>query len=137
MSLPYCVVPVLTVVGTPTLLFTIMRYGPDAVLRLLAGTVAVLTRDEQRSERCLELLRILRGRDRESSGDVTQSRPARSQAGGVRATRRASGPGLAPHVSRERSGHSEAPPPVFRPRRGLRSPRLRDQLKRDGYDAGS
>jgi hypothetical protein len=86
MSLPYCVVPVLTVVGTPTLLFTIMRYGPDAVLRLLAGTVAVLTRDEQRSERCLELLRILRGRDRESSGDVTQitstTRPA--QTGRVR-----------------------------------------------------
>jgi len=60
MSLPHYVAPVLTVVGTPALLFTIMRYGPDAVLRLLAGTVAVLTRDEQRGERCLEVLRILR-----------------------------------------------------------------------------
>jgi hypothetical protein len=65
MSLPHYVAPVLTVVGTPTLAFVILRFGPDAVLRLLAGTVAVLTRDEQRGKRCLEVLRVLRGRDGE------------------------------------------------------------------------
>jgi hypothetical protein len=63
MSLPYYVAPVVTVVGTPALVFVILRLGPDAVLRLLAGAVAVLTRDEQRGKRCLEVLRILRGRD--------------------------------------------------------------------------
>jgi len=65
MSLPSYVAPVLTVIGTPTLAFAIMRFGPDALLRLLVGTVAVLTRDEKRGERCLEVLRILRGRDRQ------------------------------------------------------------------------
>jgi hypothetical protein len=45
--------------------FVVLRFGPDAVLRLLAGTVAVLTRDEQRGKRCLGVLRVLRDRDGE------------------------------------------------------------------------
>jgi hypothetical protein len=34
-----------------------------AALQLLAGTVAIFTKDPDRAERCLELLRILRNRD--------------------------------------------------------------------------
>jgi hypothetical protein len=45
---------------------SILRLGPDAVLRLLAGIVAVMTDDKERGERCLEVLRALRGRDRDS-----------------------------------------------------------------------
>jgi hypothetical protein len=45
-------------------LFVVIRFGPDAVLRLLAGAIAVLTRDEKRGERCLEVLRILRNKDK-------------------------------------------------------------------------
>lgn len=37
--------------------------GPDAVVRLTAGIVAVLTRDKERGERCLKVLRILRNVD--------------------------------------------------------------------------
>jgi hypothetical protein len=37
--------------------------GPDAVLRLLAGIVAVVTGDEERGKRCLEVLRVLHGRN--------------------------------------------------------------------------
>lgn len=60
MSLPAYVAPLLALVAPPSLVLVILRYGPEAVLRLLAGTVAVLTRDEKRGERCLEVLRILR-----------------------------------------------------------------------------
>jgi hypothetical protein len=42
----------------------ILLFGPDAVLRLIAGIVAIVTRDEKRGDRRLEVLRILRGRDR-------------------------------------------------------------------------
>jgi hypothetical protein len=45
-------------------LFVLTRFGPDAVLRLLAGAIAVLTRDEKRGKRCLEVLRILRNKDK-------------------------------------------------------------------------
>jgi hypothetical protein len=54
--------PVLTAGGPVALALVVLRLGPDAFLRLLAGTVAVLTGDEKRSKRCLDLLRILRNR---------------------------------------------------------------------------
>lgn len=41
----------------------LLRVGPDAIVRLLAGTVAVLTRDEKRGERALKVLRIPRNQD--------------------------------------------------------------------------
>jgi hypothetical protein len=52
--------PVLAVGGPVAVIAVILRFGPDAVLRLLAGTAAVLTRDENRGKRCLEVLRLLR-----------------------------------------------------------------------------
>ncbi len=61
MALPEFVTPVLSVAGPAALLLVILRFGPDAVLRLLAGFVAIVTRDPERGERCLEVLRVLRG----------------------------------------------------------------------------
>ena len=46
--------------GPVAVIAVILRFGPDAVLRLLAGSIAVLTRDENRGKRCLEVLRLLR-----------------------------------------------------------------------------
>jgi hypothetical protein len=60
MALPECVAPVLTAGGPVAVLLVVLRFGPDAVLRLLAGSVAMLTRDEKRGQRCLDVLRILR-----------------------------------------------------------------------------
>lgn len=39
-----------------------LRYGPDAVVRLLAGLVAVLTKDKGRGDRALTVLRLLQTR---------------------------------------------------------------------------
>jgi hypothetical protein len=63
LSLPEYVAPVLAAGGPAALVFILLRFGPDAFLRLLAGTVAVLTHDKERGERCLKVLRILRNRD--------------------------------------------------------------------------
>jgi hypothetical protein len=63
MALPEYIYPVLAIGGPVALVLILLRFGPDAYSRLLAGTVAVLTRDEKRGRRCLEVLRILRGRD--------------------------------------------------------------------------
>jgi hypothetical protein len=41
-------------------LFVLVRYTPNAVLTLLAGTVAVLSRDRERGRRALAVLRLLR-----------------------------------------------------------------------------
>jgi hypothetical protein len=59
-AVPEYVTPILAAGGPAALVFIAFRYGPDAALRLLAGAVAVLTRDKERGERCLEVLRILR-----------------------------------------------------------------------------
>jgi hypothetical protein len=40
----------------------LVRYLPDAVLTLLAGFVAVLSRDRERGRRAVEVLRVLRAR---------------------------------------------------------------------------
>jgi len=62
MALPEYIGPVLAAGGPITLVLVVLRFGPNAFLRLLAGTVAVLTRDKDRGQRCLDVLRILRGR---------------------------------------------------------------------------
>lgn len=46
------------------LVFVVLRFGPDAVIRLMAGAVALLTRDQKRARRALNLLRILRPQDK-------------------------------------------------------------------------
>jgi hypothetical protein len=63
LALPEYITPVLTAGGPIALALIVLRFGPDAVLRLLAGSVAVLTRDKERGERSLTVLRILRNRD--------------------------------------------------------------------------
>jgi len=68
MALPEYVAPVLTVAGLPTLIFAITRSLPHAaraVVLLVAGTVAVMTGNEERGKRCLEVLRTLKGKDRD------------------------------------------------------------------------
>lgn len=63
MPLPEFVGPALATGGPLALLLVLLRFGPDAFLRLLAGTAAVLTRDDTRGQRCLDVLRILHSRD--------------------------------------------------------------------------
>jgi hypothetical protein len=62
--LPAVVEPVVAVGGPVAAVAVVLRFGPDAVVRLLAGVVAVLTRDQERGKRCLEVLRVLRRDDR-------------------------------------------------------------------------
>jgi hypothetical protein len=62
MALPEYLVPILAAGGPIASVIVILRFGPDAVLRLLAGAVAVFTSDEKRGQRCLEVLRILRNK---------------------------------------------------------------------------
>jgi len=71
MALPEYVEPVL---GPVALVLVILRFGPDAFLRLLAGTIAVLG-DEKRAKRCLDVLRILRGRDQPPPSPPSDSGP--------------------------------------------------------------
>jgi hypothetical protein len=65
MALPEYVTPVLAASGTVAVLFVVFRYGLDAVVRLLAGVAAIFTGDEKRAERCIELVRVLRNRDKQ------------------------------------------------------------------------
>ena len=52
--------PVFAFAGVPAMALVLLLFAPDAVLRLLAGIVAIVTRDDVRGKRCLEVLRILR-----------------------------------------------------------------------------
>jgi hypothetical protein len=63
MALPEYIAPVVAAGGPVALVFVVLRFGPDALLRVLAGTVAVLTSDEERGKRCLKVLCALRRRD--------------------------------------------------------------------------
>jgi hypothetical protein len=69
MVLSHLVRPVLDIGGPAVLVIAALRLGPDALLRLFAGTVAVMTRDKDRGQRCLEVLRLLRREPRATSGD--------------------------------------------------------------------
>jgi hypothetical protein len=68
--------PVLEAGGPAAVLFIALRFGPDAFVRFLAGSVAVLTRDEKRGERCIKVLGILRNRD---GGDSLKPSPESAQ----------------------------------------------------------
>jgi hypothetical protein len=65
--------PILATGGPVTAIFVVLRFGPDAALRLLAGSIAVLTHDKERGERALKVLRILRNRD---DDDLPKPSPA-------------------------------------------------------------
>jgi hypothetical protein len=57
MSLPELVVPAASVATVGV----ILRYGSDAVLRLVAGITAIVAKDERpRAQRALEVLRLVR-----------------------------------------------------------------------------
>lgn len=75
MALPEYIMPVLEAGGPVALLFIALRFGPDAFLRLLAGTVAVISKDDKRGERCLKVLRALRGVD-DPPGSPTEPAPS-------------------------------------------------------------
>lgn len=75
MALPEYIAPVVAAGGPVALVLVVLRFGPDAALRLLAGTFAVLTGNDERGRRCLELLRILRGRDQSPPSSPSGSRP--------------------------------------------------------------
>ena len=56
-------VPVLTVAGLPTLAFVVMRslpYAARGVVMLLAGVVAIMTRNPERRESCHKVLDSIR-----------------------------------------------------------------------------
>jgi hypothetical protein len=59
MALPELVVPV----ASAATLGIVLRYGSDAVLRLVAGITAIAAKDDRqtRAQRALEVLRALRG----------------------------------------------------------------------------
>jgi hypothetical protein len=63
MTLPEYIEPIMAVGGPVALVVIVLRFGPDAVVRLVAGLAAVLTKDKDRGDRCLKVLRILRGKD--------------------------------------------------------------------------
>jgi hypothetical protein len=77
MALPEYVAPVLAAGGPVALVLVVLRFEPHAFLRLLADTVAVLTHDEKRGQRCLDLLRILRSRDQSPPSLPSDSPPER------------------------------------------------------------
>jgi hypothetical protein len=60
MSLPD-LAPVLAV-GGPVTLGVVLRYGSDAIVKVVAGVTAAVTKDEKKGKRCVEVLRALRGR---------------------------------------------------------------------------
>src|SRR5260221_5826430 len=64
MALPEYLVSAVARGGPVVLLaFVALRFGPDAVVRLVAGVAAVVTKNTERGDRCLKVLRILRGKD--------------------------------------------------------------------------
>ena len=52
-------IPVMAAASPAVVWLVALRLGPDALLRMLAGTVIALTSDEKRGARCLEMMRIL------------------------------------------------------------------------------
>ena len=66
MSLPEFVTPVLSIAGPPALVFVIMRCFPHtarAVVLLVAGIVAIVTRDPKRRAACHKVIDALTRRD--------------------------------------------------------------------------
>ncbi len=70
MSLPEFVTPVLSIAGPPALVFVIMRCFPHtarAVVLLLAGIVAIVTRDPKRRAACHKVLDTLTRTDKQAA----------------------------------------------------------------------
>ena len=65
MALPEYITAALAAGGPVALTLIALRFGPDAVVRLLAGAVASLTHDDKRGERALKVLSIMRNRNDE------------------------------------------------------------------------
>lgn len=66
MALPEYVTPVVAVVGAPALAYVTARslwHAVRAVLALIAGIVAMVTRDQERRKACLAILGKVAGRD--------------------------------------------------------------------------
>lgn len=66
MALPEYVAPVLAVAGLPALIFMIMRGFPHAargVVLLLAGVVAIVTKDPKRRAACYRVLGAITRKD--------------------------------------------------------------------------
>ena len=80
MALPEFVTPIVSIASPAALLYVILRYGPVGVVRLLAGIVAIITSDEKRGQRCVEVLLALRsGRAPGATpGDSAPGSPASS-----------------------------------------------------------
>jgi hypothetical protein len=64
MSLPELVVPAASVATIGVTL----RYGSDAVIRLVAGITAIAAKDKTRAEHALKVLRTLRRGDDQDTG---------------------------------------------------------------------
>ena len=81
MSLPEFVTPVLSIAGPAALVFVVMRCFPHtarAVVVLLAGIVAIVTRDTKRRASCHKVLDTLTRRDSKPPPALT-SRPVPSR----------------------------------------------------------
>jgi hypothetical protein len=66
MPSPEYLAPVLTVVGLPALIFMVMRNFPQAargVVLLLAGVIAIMTRDPKRRAACYKVLNTITRQD--------------------------------------------------------------------------
>jgi hypothetical protein len=66
MAAPDYLEPILAAGGPIASAAIMLRFGSVAALQLLAGAVAILTKDAGRAQRCLEVLRILRNKDSRS-----------------------------------------------------------------------
>jgi hypothetical protein len=63
MAAPDYLGSILATGGRTASVILMLCFGFVAALQLLAGAVAIFTKDPDRAQRCLEVLRILRNRD--------------------------------------------------------------------------
>jgi hypothetical protein len=80
MALPEFVTPAIAVVGTPALIYGIVRssqHAVRAVVLLLAGVVAIVTRDPKRRVACIAIVDKMTRRD---AGPPGPDRPPRREA---------------------------------------------------------
>jgi hypothetical protein len=62
MALPEYVASIVAAGDLPALAFIVLKFGSEAVVRLVAGLAAIISSDT-RTETCLTVLRTLRGKD--------------------------------------------------------------------------
>ncbi len=86
-------IPALAVAGVPAILWVVLRYCPqaaDALVVLLAGIVAVVSRDEKRRESCHQVLDKVKRRESRPPGRQRRRQVGR---GRLPAGRRGARPG--------------------------------------------